>query len=578
MNSLKNLLPYIKPYRWHLLVVILSTLGITATGLVNPWLVRNLIQIVRVEEGNLSAAADSVIWLTFWLIVTYLLRGGFRYLASYIAHIMAWSFVSDLRVMLYGHLQKLSPRYYADRQTGDILTRVISDTRDIEPLLAHYIPDMIVNTLLLAGVALILFSLNPTLALLTLIPIPFLALAARKLGSRMDGAFRAAARGLGMLSSVVQDNISGIKEIQIFTQEEREFGRVSELSQRNTRDRLYALKLQAILVPTFELLAGVGLIIVVWFGGHTAIQGGLAVEDLVAFVLYLNIFYQPVTLFAQMNEMLQVAIAGVERVHEVMDIPPDVADAPDAVDPGRLQGEIILSKVRFDYVEGIDTLKDISLTVKPGQTLALVGPTGAGKSTISSLIPRFYDVTEGQVKIDGLDVRQIKLEALRRNISMVRQDVFLFNGTVRENIRYSKPHATDEEIVAAAKIANAHHFIDSLMEGYDTQIGERGLKLSGGQKQRLAIARAVLKDAPILILDEATSSVDPETEIEIQEALQQLMKGKTSIVIAHRLSTIRNADLIAVVDDGRIVEAGSHAHLLAEDGLYHRLYRANVAV
>jgi ABC-type multidrug transport system fused ATPase/permease subunit len=210
--------------------------------------------------------------------------------------------------------------------------------------------------------------------------------------------------------------------------------------------------------------------------------------------------------------------------------------------------------------------------------LALVGPTGAGKSTISSLIPRFYDVTEGQVKIDGLDVRQIKLEALRRNISMVRQDVFLFNGTVRENIRYSKPHATDEEIVAAAKIANAHHFIDSLMEGYDTQIGERGLKLSGGQKQRLAIARAVLKDAPILILDEATSSVDPETEIEIQEALQQLMKGKTSIVIAHRLSTIRNADLIAVVDDGRIVEAGSHAHLLAEDGLYHRLYRANVAV
>lgn len=576
MQSIRKLFPFLRPYRWHMVVVIFSTLGVTATNLVNPWLVRNLVQIIRIDEAG-SGAFNVVIGLTLGLILTFALRALFRFLTSYIAHIMAWSLVGDLRVALYAHLQTFSPSYYAERQTGDILTRVIKDTADVEPLFAHYIPDLIVNLLLLIGVALILFSLNPMLALLTLIPIPFLTLVVRSLGGRMEGAFRSAARRLGALTAVLQDNLTGIKEIQIFNQERREHGRVNDLSQRNTQDRLRALKLQAILVPSIELIASAGIVIVVWFGGRAALGGSLQVEDLVAFVLYLNIFYQPITLLAQMNEQLHTAMAGAERVCEVLDIQPDVADKPDGIDPGRLQGRISFERVSFDYIAGIATLRDISFDVQPGQTLALVGPTGAGKSTISGLVPRFYDVNRGVVRIDGLDVRAIKLAALRRNISMVLQDVFLFNSTVRDNIRYSRPDASDEEVVAAAKAANAHEFIQSLPDGYETEIGERGVKLSGGQKQRLAIARALLKNAPILILDEATSSVDSQTEAEIQEALQRLMRNKTCIVIAHRLSTIRSADLIAVIDHGAIVEIGSHHELMQLEGTYYRLYRSSVA-
>lgn len=571
MAVLLHLVPYLKPYRRHMAVVIISTLGVTLTNLVNPWLVRELVQMIRTDTG----AAGQITSLALLLTVVFLARWVFRYLTSYIAHIMAWSLVGDLRVALYAHLQRLSARYYADRQTGEILKRVISDTQDVEPLFAHYIPDLIVNMLLLVGVGVILFNLNPTLAFLTLLPMPILAVINIYLGRRMHTAFKIASKRLGTLISVVQDNLLGIKEIQLFTQEEREHERVYELSKLTIDERLKALKLQAILFPGVELLTAVGIVIVVWYGGQAAVNGTLTVEDLVAFILYLSIFYQPITLLAQMSEQLHTALAGADKVVEVLAMAPDVADAPDAVDPGRVRGEITFDDVSFDYSEDTSTLHHVSLTVQPGQTLALVGPTGAGKTTIASLIPRFYDVQEGAVKIDGIDVRTMRLDGLRGNVSMVLQDVFLFNGTVRDNIRYSRPDTSDDAIVAAAKAAKADEFIMGLPQGYDTEIGERGVKLSGGQKQRLAIARAVLKDAPILILDEATSSVDTETEAEIQEALTELMKGRTSIVIAHRLSTIRNANLILVLDHGCIVEQGRHDELIKARGVYQRLYQAS---
>jgi ATP-binding cassette, subfamily B, bacterial len=576
MHSLLKLWSFLQPYRLHMVIVIISTLGVTITNLIHPWLVRDVLNVLGAEETE--QAIDVLARLALGLAVVFVLRALCRFITSYIAHVMAWNVVNDLRIALYAHFQRLSPRFYADRQTGELLTRVVKDTMDVEPVIAHYIPDMIVNILLVVGVASILFSMSPFLALLTLIPMPLLLMDGLFFGKRMKKAFKLASQRLGTLSAVVQDNLTGIKEIQIFTQEPREEGRVSDLSTRTTDDRLIALKLQAIMFPSIELLAAAGIVIVVWFGGGAAVRGELTTEDLVAFILYLGMFYQPIVALAQMQEMLHAATAGAERVREVLDLQPDVADVAHPIEMEHIKGEIVFDKVCFDYQPGAPTLKNVSFTIKPGQTLALVGPTGAGKSTIASLIPRFYDPQSGSISIDGHDVRDIRMSVLRQNISMVLQDVFLFNGTVRDNIRYSNPNASDEEVIRATKAANAHNFIMNMAEGYETQIGERGVRLSGGQKQRIAIARAILKNAPILILDEATSAVDTETEAEIQEALTDLMKGRTSIVIAHRLSTIRNADLIAVMEEGCIVEMGKHGDLLQEGGVYARLHEASVRV
>ncbi|HVU10833.1 MAG TPA: ABC transporter ATP-binding protein [Phototrophicaceae bacterium] len=575
MYPLRRLLPYLRPYRWYMLTVIAASIGITVMNLLNPLIIRQLVAIISSNNVNLTSADQQIVTLALLLIGIFTLRAIFRYFYAYLAHIMAYKFVDDLRVILYNHLQSLSLRYFSDRQTGEILKRVVSDTRDIEPLIAHYIPDTAVNFLTLIGVGAILVSMNPTLAILTILPMPLLLISSLFFGKRMRTALRESSRHLGRLTGVVQDNLVGIKEIQLFTQEEHEHERIHAASNETTRIHLYGLKMQAILMPSVEYLTAMGLVIIVLFGGMAALNGTMQVADLVAFILYLNMFYQPITMIAQMNEMLHVALAGADHVVEVLDIKPDVDDVPGAKDPGKLRGEVEFHDVSFDYNEHVATLNHISFKVQPGQILALAGPTGAGKTTIASLIPRFYDVTSGSVTIDGIDVRDMTIHGLRSNISMVLQDVFLFNGTIRENIRYSNLTATEEGIINAAKAARIHDFIITLPDGYETQIGERGVKLSGGQKQRMAIARAVLKNAPILILDEATSAVDTETEAEIQDALNDLMQGRTSIVIAHRLSTIRNADQILVLDHGEIVERGRHEDLIYNHGRYQRLHEAN---
>lgn len=572
MRAFLKLVPNIRPYRWHMAIVILSTLGVTAMSLVTPWLIRELIRIIRTAESGRSLG-----WLAAGLLVAYLLQSIGRYLSSYVAHIVAWNFVSDVQAIVYKHLQTMSPRYYADKQTGELMSRVTSDTHDLEPMIAHTIPETTVNVLLIIGVCAILFSLNVQLTLLTLLTIPVLFYFLARFGAGEYEGFKRALQKLGEFRARVQDNLSGMKEIQIFTQEGYEGQRIQRLAKNHTDERLYALKMQALIPASVEMMAGIGTVLIVWFGGRIALNAQMPIEDLVAFLLYLGILYQPIRAMAYMHEGYQTASAGASRVCEVLALRSDVTEPADAVAPGRLSGHIAFKSVSFAYLSDIPVLKDISVEVKPGQKLALVGATGVGKSTIAGLIPRFYDPQAGQIVIDGLDVRQMSLQGLRRNISMVLQDVFLFNGTVRENLRFSQPAATDEEIVAAAKIANAHNFIQALPNGYETEIGERGIKLSGGQKQRLSIARAVLKDAPILILDEATSSVDAQTEAEIQEALEKLMHGRTSIVIAHRLSTVRDADVIVVLEEGRIVEAGDHGRLIHRGGLYQKLYHRQYA-
>src|SRR5215218_7992338 len=373
-----------------------------------------------------------------------LVRAAFLFLVGYVAHIVAWSYVRDLTVALYEHLQRQSLGYYGDRQTGELLTRLSKDTADMEPFMAHDAPDIIMNVSMLVGISAILFSLDPALAALTLIPLPLLALFVMRFSDRMHEAFTRAREHYGALSAMLQDNLSGMKEIQVFSGEAREKRRVRGQAQRHTRDRLKANKLEALWTPGIEVIAGAGTVIVAWFGGRAALQGTLPVEDLVAFVLYLGLFYQPLRLLARTSEGFQEARTGAQHVCEVLDVQPVVVDPPRGVDPGRVQGQVLFENVDFEYEPDLPVLNNVSFEIKPGQTLALVGPTGAGKSTIVSLIPRFYDPKRGRVLIDGMDISEMRLASVRRNVSMVLQDTFLFAGTVKENLRFGNEVASDE--------------------------------------------------------------------------------------------------------------------------------------
>lgn len=577
MAIFSRLRSFLQPYKVHMVVVLVSTLAVTVFSLAGPWILREVISIVT-HQLDQPGGWERVGVLAAWLLAMYILRAAFEFVKSYVAHVMAWNYVSDLRVALYDHLQKLSLRFYSNKQTGEIMSRIVNDTTHIEPLIAHNIPDLIVNVTVLFGITGILIYLSPQLALLTLIPIPLLVAVIWGFSGRMRTAFRTAHEKLADLNAVLQDNISGMKEIQVFTREPFEQGRVTRRSQGYTTKLLRALKIIAVYHPSVELAASLGTVIVLFFGGRAALNGTLPVEDLVAFFLYLSMFYQPVTVLARMNEQVQMALASSDRVAEVLDVQSDVVEAPHPVRLGRAKARLEFEGVDFAYTDDTPVLKDISFVVEPGETLALVGPTGVGKSTVASLIPRFYDPVAGRILLDGIDLRDLRLRDLRRNISMVLQDTFLFNGTVLENIVYGVDEASPEDVERAARIANAHDFIMAMPDGYETRIGERGFRLSGGQKQRLSIARAVLKDAPILILDEATSAVDVETEQEIQQALNNLMRGKTAIVIAHRLSTIRHADKIAVLEDGRIAEMGSHDELMSRGTIYRRFVERQFAL
>ncbi|MEM9953675.1 MAG: ABC transporter ATP-binding protein [Chloroflexota bacterium] len=571
LKALRTLMPFFKPYLGRMLFVLTSVLMVTWAGLLAPWLVRELVRIVTVAEGDLAGATQTLGIITFALLISYLLRSAGQFINFHVSHVVAFGLVHDLQVAVYQQLQRFSPAYFEDRQSGEIVSRVVKDTVDVEPIIADAVYDFVVSFLLAVGIIIVLVSLNPTLTLLAMIPVPFAFGAVILLAMPMQRAFKQESENYGEMSGLVQDNVSGIKEIQVFNREQQELKRVRHISDRYTGQSILARKLTAMLFPSIEGATGISIVLVVWFGGQQALAGNVPIEDIVAFVLYLTMLYQPLWTLLGTAESLQGGIASVNRIGEVLSMQPQVADAPDGIDIDRVKGRVAMEGVYFAYRQGVDVLRDINLTVEPGQTLALVGPTGAGKSTIVSMVARFYDPQQGRIRIDDIDLREMKLDALRRNLSMVLQDVFLFNGTVRDNIRFGNPNATNEEVIEAAKVANAHDFIHSLPDGYDTLIGERGVKLSGGQKQRLSIARAVLKDAPILILDEATSSVDTETEAQIQEALERLMKGRNSIVIAHRLSTIRNADQIIVLDEGQVVETGSHEEIVTNDGLYARL-------
>lgn len=571
MDFFKSLFKYTLPYRKPLLVTVVSMILLVGVQLFAPWFIRELIATVR--TGSSDALSSSLVTrLALLALAIYAARAGLEFLRSYMAHVAGWGVVADVRVALYRHLQRMSLHYYEDKQTGQLMSRVVNDSDLLEKLIAHAVPDVLVNVLTLVGVSTMLLIMNAQLTLLTLVPIPLIILAMRGFAKYVRPAFRERQAELGELNAILQDNLSGIREIKTFTRERTESERIGVRIENYKRSLLHALRLLATFEPFVHFASALGVVVVIYFGGRLALGGELPIEDLVAFFLYLELFYQPVRHLSHAWEAIQEALAGAERVSELLSEEPDIVDQPNAIEyPGRARGKIIFDNVSFSYLTDQPVLRNINLKIPAASVVALVGPTGVGKSTLASLVPRFYDVNKGRISLDGQDIRELTIESLRRQISIVLQDVFLFHGTVRENILFGRPDAADEEMKEAARVANAVEFIDKLPDGYDTVIGERGVKLSGGQKQRLAIARAVLKDAPILILDEATSSVDTETELLIQQALERLMEGRTTLMIAHRLSTIRNADQIVVLQDEGIAEQGSHDELMAVDGIYRHL-------
>lgn len=570
MEYLIKLVKIARPYWKYLIIAGISTLAITGVNLLGPWLIRQLVDIIT-NIGQYPDARKNIINLTILITLSYIARIIFQFLASYLSHYAAWHLVAHMRSMVYDKLQQLPFRFFQERQTGQLMSRVVNDTANFEMLIAHAVPDLFTNILIIIGVAVILFAVNPTLASLSLIPIPFLVYGSTRFAKQVLPNFREAQRALADLNAELQDNISGIREIQIFNQQMRELVKIRDRIYRHISALLNALRLSAIFHPTVSFLSSIGTVIVISVGGFMALNGKVSVGDIVGFILYLNMFYQPITALANVIENLEQALAGAERVFEILETEPEIKEKPNPIELENVRGRVTFEDVTFSYNQGSPVLKNISFDIEPGQMVAFVGPTGVGKTTIMYLLVRFFDPDSGSIKVDGIDIRDVSLKSLHDNISMVMQDVFLFNGTIAENIAYGKEDATMEEIINAARIACAHDFIESLPDGYDTYIGERGVKLSGGQKQRLAIARAVLKDAPILILDEATSSVDTETENKIQEAINNLAGTRTILIIAHRLSTVKRADRIIVLKDGEIVEDGRHEELIALKGLYYSL-------
>jgi len=569
MNTLWRIAKEAVRYRGWLILAMAGTLSLTVVNLIAPRIMALMTGIVA--GGVTQESFVTILWMAGALLSLFLLRILFRFLSSYCSHRAAWRLVLELRMKVYNAIQSFSMDYLHNKQTGDLLSRVMNDVATFELIYAHITPEIITNIVTFTGVTIILFHINSNLALITCIPVPFILLSGWFFSRKVRPNFNKMQKSQGELSAQLQDNFSGLQEIQVFGRQTSASEKVLHKGEKFTRNMLRALKLSAVFHPGVEFLTAIGSVIVVGFGGFLALHNQLSVADIVAFMLYLALFYAPITGLAQLLESAQQAYAGAERVIEILDAPQSVKDHPDAVKIEKAQGRISFENVTFSYIEGVTVLDDVSFDVKPGHMIALVGSTGVGKTTISQLISRFYDPVKGRVCLDGRDIKEINLESLRQNISMVLQDTFLFSGTIEENIAFAKPDALFEEIEAAARTARIHDEIMLMPEAYRTQVGERGVKLSGGQKQRIAIARAVLCQSPVLVLDEATASVDLRTEAQIQQAINEIAGTRTIVTIAHRLSTIRNADVIYVFDKGRIVQSGNHHQLMNQDGLYRRL-------
>ena len=566
-SVVKRLLRYLTPYRPKLVVVAVFVVLSTLLTLLGPVLFGRAIDS-HIIPGDLTGLKK----LLLSMLAVYVGAGIIGIIQSVLMVGIGQQLVKDVRSELFGHLQKLSLDFHDHHSTGDLMSRVSNDTEAINQTLSNGLIDFTSNILLFGGIMIAMFVLSWPLALGTVTVLPIMVFLTTRVTNMTRSAFRGVQRHLGRLNGAMEEDISGIRTLQAFAAEKASQARFEATAMDYRRVGVRADIITAALGPMFTTMMTITIALTALLGGWLALRGEVQVGVIATFVIYIMLFFRPMRSIAMLYNQLQSALAGAERIFEVIDTPPTIQDSPDAEPLPDIDGTVVFANVSFAYEPGEAVLSNVSLEAKPGETIALVGPTGAGKTTIISLLSRFYDVTDGQILIDGHDIRSVTQYSIRRQLGIVLQDTFLFSNSVLDNIRYGRLDATDEEVIEAAKLANADRFIRLLPEGYRTLVSEQGHNFSQGQRQLLAIARALLANARILILDEATSSVDTRTEIQLQEALLRLMKGRTSFVIAHRLGTILKADQVLVVNDRKIIERGTHEVLLAKDGFYADLF------
>ena len=567
MKNYMRLLAYIKPYTRRLALAVVCIIMAAGANLYLPWIIKDMIDDVLMSKDmvmlNLIAVGILVVMFT---------RGVFYYGQSYLVSYVGQRVIIDVRSVLFRKFQRMPLSYYDKQQTGTVMSYITNDVAVMQSAIVDNLIELVTESSILIGSLAMMVYLDWKLSLLTLMTIPLVGFAMKIFGRKLKSSSTVIQERVAEITSLLQESISAIRVVKSFVRESYEIKRFEEQNWRNFQAAMKNVKLTSLLTPTVEFLAAIAVTFIVWFGGYEVVNGVITAGELVAFLTYAVNLANPVKRLSRVYAAIQKAMAAADRVFNIMDLEEKITDVPGAKPLPPIKGKVEFKDITFSYKEGQPALQHISLKAEPGQMIALVGPSGSGKSTIANLIPRFYDVDSGVITIDDHDIRQVTADSLREQIGLVPQETMLFSTTVMENIRYGRLEATDEEVIEAAKAANAEEFIKELPEGYDTKLGERGLNLSGGQRQRLAIARAILKNPRVLILDEATSALDTESEKIVQDALDNLMVGRTSFVIAHRLSTIFNADQIFVVENGHLREHGTHEELLAAGGLYSNLY------